>query len=162
MIKIRPYTPKDYEAVKSIYQEGIDTGNATFQKKAKEQKEWEEGTLSFSRLIAEEEGNVLGWAALSPVSSRCVYSGIAEVSVYIKKDVQGKGIGSALLHKIITISEEQGIWTIQAGIFPENSASIALHEKNGFRQVGIREKMGKMDGVWRDVVLLERRSSVVI
>jgi L-amino acid N-acyltransferase YncA len=148
-------------ALSSIYLEGIATGNATFQTTAPTWKEWDKSHFLHSRLIAFEQGKALGWAALTPVSSRCVYEGVAEVSVYIANDARGKGVGTALLNALIIESEQNRIWTLQSGIFPENEASIHIHQKCGFRIVGIREKIGKMKAVWRDNLLLERRSTVV-
>ncbi|WP_286235667.1 GNAT family N-acetyltransferase [Thalassotalea sediminis] len=158
---IRTFEPADYPFVKIIYQQGIDTGNATFQITAKNWEEWNASMLCHSRIVAVENNSILGWAALSPVSSREVYSGVAEVSVYVAKSAQGKGVGQKLLSSLIKESEKNNIWMLQAGIFPENIGSLQLHKNNGFRQLGIREKLGKMNGVWRDVVLIERRSSVV-
>ena len=161
MIKIRNFEEKDYPSVKEIYQQGIDTGHATFQTKAQEWQEWNNTVLEVGRLVAVEDNKIVGWAALSPVSDRCVYGGVAEVTVYVAKEFYGKGIGHKLLSSLITESQNENMWTLQAGIFPENEASIKLHQKNDFRIVGTREKLGKMNGVWRDVVLLERRSEVI-
>ena len=158
---IREFNESDFLSVKDIYQQGIDTGNATFQDKAKDWDEWNNSLLDCCRLVAIEDSQVLGWAGLSPVSSRAVYSGVAEVSVYVANQAQGKGLGQKLLSRLIQESEVHNIWMLQAAIFPENQASIALHKKNGFRQIGIREKLGKMDDIWRDVVLMERRSKTV-
>ena len=158
---IRTFEQTDYPFVKVIYQQGIDTGNATFQMTAKSWDEWNNSMLSHSRIVAVEGDNVLGWAALSPISSREVYSGVAEVSVYVAASAQGKGVGQKLLSHLIVESENNNIWTLQAAIFPENIGSLTLHQNNGFRQLGIREKLGKMNDVWRDVVLIERRSKVV-
>ena len=158
---IRPFEKTDYPSVKSIYKQGIDTGNATFQTKAKEWEEWDNSMLSSCRLVASNDKYILGWAALSPVSSRDVYSGVAEVSVYVAESSQGRGVGQSLLSQLIIESENNNIWMLQAGIFPENIGSIALHKNNGFRQLGIREKLGQMNGVWRDVVMMERRSKIV-
>lgn len=162
MPKIRPLLPADWPAVQRIYAEGIDTGNATFELAAPEWDEWDGGKLPHPRLVAEVAGAVCGWAALSPTSKRHVYRGVAEVSVYVAAAVRGQGIGRALLTGLIEASEAAGIWTLQAGIFPENGASIHLHKQCGFRIVGVREKIGRMHGVWRDVVLMERRSRVDI
>lgn len=161
MIYIRKFNNKDYPEVKNIYQQGIDTGNATFQETAKDWLEWDSSMHTFCRLVAVQDELVLGWAALSPISSRQVYSGVAEVSVYLAKSAQGKGIGHLLLSTLVADAQSNNIWTLQAGIFPENEASIELHKKNGFRLVGIREKLGQMAGTWRDVVLMERRSKLV-
>jgi L-amino acid N-acyltransferase YncA len=152
---------EDWGAVRSIYREGIATGNATFETDAPEWQEWDKTHLGDCRFVARREGQVVGWGALSPVSSRCVYAGVAEVSIYVTASARGEGIGKTLLRRLIEASERQGIWTLQAGIFPENEASIALHRACGFREVGYREKIGQMNGHWRDVVLLERRSEVV-
>jgi phosphinothricin acetyltransferase len=154
--------PEDWEPVKDIYLEGISTGNATFQKEAPTWEAWDQSHLAACRIVARNsDGKVWGWAALTPISGRCVYEGVAEVSVYVKQAMKGQGIGSTILQNIIQLSEEKGIWTLQSGIFPENHGSLKIHLKNGFREVGRRERIGKMDGVWRDVVLLERRSSRV-
>lgn len=151
----------DWGMVRSIYQEGIATGNATFETSVPAWEAWDAGHLRDCRFIAREEGRVVGWAVLSPVSGRCVYAGVAEVSVYVTASARGKGVGKALLRALVEGSERQGIWTLQAGIFPENEASIALHKSCGFREVGRRERLGQMNGAWRDVVLMERRSNVV-
>jgi phosphinothricin acetyltransferase len=147
--------------VKAIYEMGIATGHATFQTEAPSWEEWDQSHLKKCRLVAIEGEGVIGWAALTPVSGRCVYAGVAEVSVYVHPDVKGRGIGKALLRALIEESEQDNLWTLQAGIFPENTSSLRIHEQSGFRQVGLREKIGKMKGVWRDTVLLERRSSAV-
>lgn len=153
--------PKDWSAVKAIYLEGIATGHATFETEAPSWESWDRSHLSFARLITREEDSVSGWAALSPVSTRKAYAGVAEVSVYVAAVHRGQGIGRALLEKLITESEENGIRTLQAVVFPENEATIALHKRCGFREVGRRERISKLNGVWRDTVLLERRSSKV-
>lgn len=153
--------PEHWAAVKTIYEQGIATGHATFQTSAPEWEEWDAGHLKHSRLVALEEGAILGWAALTPVSGRCVYAGVAEVSVYIAPDQRGKKIGETLLKALISCSERHGLWTLQAGIFPENTASLKIHENCGFRKVGTRERIGQMHSVWRDTVLLERRSKIV-
>lgn len=160
MTSIVPLTASHWDAVRAIYLEGIATGHATFQLAAPPWPEWDKSHLPSCRLVAKFERQVIGWAALSPVSGRCVYSGVAEVSVYVAEAARGTGIGTKLLAKLIAESEEENIWTLQAGIFPENKVSLMLHIRAGFRIVGIRERLGSMDGHWRDVVLLERRSSV--
>ena len=160
-VQVRPMTPHDWPRVRAIYDEGIATRNATFITACPEWPEWDSGHLPTCRLVATAGGRVEGWAALSPVSSRCVYSGVAEVSVYVAAAAQGRGIGRALLSALVTASEAEGLWTLQAGILPENEASVAIHERCGFRIVGRRERLGKMDGAWRDVLLLERRSSQI-
>ena len=151
----------DWEPVRVIYLEGIATGNATFETNAPDWNAWHAGHLPFGRLAARANDSIIGWAALSPVSSRCVYAGVAEVSIYIGAAARGQGVGRALLLRLIEESERNGIWTLQAGILAENTASLALHQRCGFREVGRREKLGKLHGVWRDVVLLERRSRTV-
>lgn len=147
--------------VKAIYESGIATGNATFQTGAPVWEEWDAAHIKTCRLVAVEQDEILGWAALTPVSGRCVYAGVAEVSIYISESARGKGLGSILLNALVAESEQHNFWTLQAGIFPENVASIRLHEACGFRMVGRREKIGQMLGVWRDTVLLERRSNTV-
>jgi L-amino acid N-acyltransferase YncA len=159
-VKIEAMKVEDWPVIKSIYMEGIATKNATFETDLPEWVEWNEEHLTSCRIIALDEQTILGWAALSPVSDRCIYSGVAEVSVYVSTTARGKGIGKQLLNELIRESEENEIWTLQAGIFPENQSSIRLHKEMGFREVGYREKIGKMDGVWRDVLLLERRSKI--
>jgi L-amino acid N-acyltransferase YncA len=149
-----------WPAVKAIYEEGIATGNATFQTVAPEWVVWNEAHLQHSRLVAlSEPVLILGWAALSPVSSRPVYAGVAEVSVYITAGQRGRKIGEALLSALIAESERNGIWTLQASIFPENISSLRIHARCGFRQVGYRERIGQMHGVWRDTILVERRAA---
>ncbi len=149
-----------WPAVKAIYEEGIATGSATFQTEAPEWSSWDTAHLPHSRLVAlSAPTQVLGWAALSPVSSRPVFAGVAEISVYIAAGQRGRKIGEALLDALITESERNGIWTLQAGIFPENVASLRIHARCGFRQVGYRERIGQMHGVWRDTVLVERRAA---
>ncbi|AFD08639.1 GNAT family N-acetyltransferase [Solitalea canadensis] len=161
MSKILNMLPIHWNAVKTIYEAGIATGNATFQQAAPSWEEWDADHLLTCRFVVEEDGKILGWAALSKVSGRCVYAGVAEVSVYVSPAAQGKGIGLLLLNELINKSEQNGLWTLQAGIFPENIASVRLHEKAGFRQVGYRERIGKMNGIWRSTLLLERRSSII-
>jgi phosphinothricin acetyltransferase len=149
---------EDWPAERAIYLEGIATGNATFEQTAPEWEKWNAGHLLAARIVARSNGTVLGWAALSGVSSRCVYAGVAEVSIYVAEQARGRGVGRQLMARLIADSEAEGLWTLQAGIFPENVASIALHERAGFRIVGKRERLGQMNGRWRDVVLMERRS----
>jgi L-amino acid N-acyltransferase YncA len=160
LISIEAMAEGDWPAVRSIYAEGIGTGSATFEKSPPEWASWNASHLRACRFVARSAGGVLGWAALSPVSSRCVYSGVAEVSVYVGRQSRGQGIGTKLLASLVEDSEREGIWTLQAGIFPENVASVELHKRHGFRIVGTREKLGAMDGRWRDVLLMERRSTV--
>ena len=158
---IRPLIEADWPAVAAIYAEGIATRNATFEKNVPSWGSWDASHLPQQRLVAEEDGQVLGWAALSGVSDRCCYAGVAENSVYVSEKARGRGVGSALLGALVESAEQAGIWTIQTGIFPENEASVALHRRCGFRVVGVRERLGRLDDVWRDVLLLERRSEVV-
>ena len=160
-VKIEKMTHVHWEEVRKIYIEGINTGNATFEQTCPEWEEWDKAHLDSCRFVATDKDTVLGWAALSPISQRCVYGGVCEVSVYVAGHHRGKGIGMQLLDALISESEKQGIWTLQAGIFLENKGSIHLHKRSGFREVGTREKLGKMFGVWRDVVLLERRSKTI-
>jgi phosphinothricin acetyltransferase len=152
---------KDWQAVRAIYGEGIVTGHATFERDVPGWTEWNATHLKSCRLVARKEHRIAGWAAPSPVSGRRVYSGVAEVSIYVAASARGRGMGRALLQALVVESEQVGIWTLQASIFPENAASILLHKACGFREVGRRERMGQMNGVWRDVVLMERRSKVV-
>ena len=160
-MKIRNFKKSDFSSVKSIYQQGIDTGNATFQNKAKGWNEWNASFLITCRIVAELNAEVVGWAALSATSNRTVYNGVAEVSIYIAKNYANYGIGNSLLSELVSKSENEGIWTLQAGIFPENESSIAIHSKNGFKTIGVREKLGEMNGAWRDILFMERRSKVV-
>jgi len=160
-MKIRNFKKSDFNSVKSIYQQGIDTGNATFQKKAKGWNEWNSSFLDTCRIVAELNDEVVGWAALSAASKRTVYNGVAEVSIYIAKNYANYGIGNSLLSELVSTSENEGIWTLQAGIFAENESSIAIHSKNGFKKLGIRKNLGKMNGEWRDILFMERRSKIV-
>jgi phosphinothricin acetyltransferase len=162
MITIAPMKPEHWEDVERIHREGIATRAATFETESEASWEaWSESHLDYARLVAVRDGGVVGWAALSPVSDRCVYGGVAEVSIYVGAEARGGGIGSRLLTALIEESEANGIWTLQAGIFPVNKHSIVLHEKLGFRVVGRRERLGQLDGKWMDVMLLERRSKRV-
>ncbi|KAA2242692.1 N-acetyltransferase family protein [Chitinophaga agrisoli] len=159
-MQIIPMTAAHWPQVKAIYESGIATGNATFQTSAPGWEEWDRSHVKTCRLVAIDEHQVLlGWAALTPVSGRCVYAGVGEVSVYISAEAQGRGTGTLLLNALIAASEQNGFWTLQAGIFPENTASVKLHGKCGFRLIGRREKIGQMNGQWRDTLLLERRST---
>lgn len=157
-MKIIEMLPSHWESVKQIYAEGIASGNATFQTAIPTWIEWDEAHVKNSRLIAVEDTEVLGWAALTPVSGRCVYAGVGEVSVYVSEKTRGRGVGKKLLNALINESEKNNFWTLQAGIFPENFASIKIHEVCGFRIIGSREKIGQMNGQWRDTLLLEKRS----
>lgn len=160
-MEIRNLLASDWEAVRLIYEKGIATGNATFQASAPSWEEWDRSHLVTCRVVAEKNGKVVGWAAISPVSSRGVYAGVAEVSVYVDPAFFGKGIGLTLLNRLVDLSEAEGIWTLQSGVFPENMGSLRIHEKAGFRILGVREKIGKQHGIWRDTVLLERRSKII-
>ncbi len=151
----------DWPAVREIYREGMATGDATFETQVPEWSDWDAAHLRHSWLVARDGGAIGGWAALSPASRRAVYSGVAEVSIYVAEVERGQGLGRRLLSVLVEESESQGIWTLQAGIFAENRASIALHQRLGFRQVGRREGIGRREGCWRDTVLMERRSRVV-
>jgi|SRR5450432_765699 L-amino acid N-acyltransferase YncA len=161
MIVIKTMEPHHWNEVRRIYEEGLSTGNATFQTSAPEWEEWDKAHIESSRLIALDNGQMVGWTALTPVSSRCVYGGVAEVSIYVADSARGKGVGKILLKELIASSEAGNFWTLQAGVFPENIASIKIHEASGFRVIGKREKIGRMDGIWRDTILLERRSKTV-
>jgi L-amino acid N-acyltransferase YncA len=158
-LELRELTHEDWPAVRAIYEQGIAGGQATFETEAPSWDDWDRSHLEGHRLVALQDGEVVGWAALSPVSSRCVYEGVTENSVYVADSAQGRGVGRALLEELIARSERDGIWTIQAGVFPENEASIELHQRCGFRLVGLHERIGKHHGVWRDVVRMERRST---
>ena len=159
-MRIEPLTADDWPVVRTIYAEGIATGQATFETDVPDWPAWDAARLACCRLAARRGAVLVGWATLGPVSSRPVYRGVAEVSVYVAATARGQGIGRALLAALVVASEEAGLWTLQAGIFPENTASVALHERCGFRIVGRRERLGQMHGIWRDVLLLERRSTV--
>ena len=159
-ISIRGMTTKDWPAVARIYQEGMDTNLATFQTECPDWETWNAAHLPQCRLVAIADGAVAGWVALSAVSSRCVYAGVAEVSIYIGTEARGAGVGKALLTALISASEEAGFWTLQSGIMENNASSIALHTSCGFRKVGYREKIGQdRNGVWRNTLLMERRSA---
>ncbi|MFC9973240.1 GNAT family N-acetyltransferase [Spirillospora sp. NPDC127200] len=164
-MEITPMLPEHADAVLAIFQAGIDGGNATFETACPTWEKFSSGKLPEHRFVACEDGRVLGWVALSPISDRPVFAGVAEVSIYIDPGAQGRGLGRALLGAVVESSERGGVWTLQAGIFPENAASIRLHEAFGFKTLGVRERMGRHDfggeRRWRDVVLLERRSPLV-
>ena len=151
----------DWEDVRRIYLEGISTGHATFETDVPSWEEWNLHHVPDGALVARANGHVIGWAALAPVSRRRVYSGVAEVTIYVESRCREQGVGTALLSALVAMSEKRGLWTLQAGVFPENKASVRLHTKLGFREVGRRERIGRMDGLWRDVLLLERRSRSV-
>jgi phosphinothricin acetyltransferase len=158
---IAPFTAADWEQVRAIYLEGIATGHATFETSTPAWDQWDAAHLRDGRLAARIGDVVLGWAALSPVSKRKVYAGVAEVSLYVVAAHRGRGVGAALLRTLIAESERLGIWTLQGGTFPENTASLRLQTSCGFRVVGRRERIGCLNGVWRDTVLTERRSPYV-
>jgi L-amino acid N-acyltransferase YncA len=160
-MNIKNLEPIHWEAIKKIYEAGINTGYATFETSAPTWEVWNKTHLPHSRLICELDGKVAGWVALKAVSGRSVYSGVAEISVYIDTEFQGTGIGFVLLERIIKESEANGIWALEAGIFEDNKGSIRLHEKSGFRKVGYRERIGKLNGMWHNVVLFEKRSKIV-
>jgi L-amino acid N-acyltransferase YncA len=158
-MEIDPLRAGDWPAVRAIYEAGIATGNATFETAPPDWERWDDTHLDDHRLVAtDDDGAVVGWAALSGVSDRCVYAGVAENSLYVDPEHQGQGVGTQLLDALVAGAERAGYWTIQTGIFPENTASIAAHERCGFRIVGRRERIGQLDGVWRDTLFLERRS----
>ena len=160
-MELRNMTASDWEQVASIYEEGMATGHATFETKVPTFQHWDSNHLTNCRLVAVIDKKIVGWAALSPVSGRCVYGGVAEVSVYVSASSRGLGVGKLLLQRLILESEEAGYWTLQSGIFPDNLSSILLHEKLGFRKIGHRERVAQLHGVWKDNVLFERRSTTV-
>jgi L-amino acid N-acyltransferase YncA len=157
---IRELQPADWPDVARIFEEGIRTGNATFETTPPTWEAWDAGHLADHRLVVTLDGDVVGWAALSGVSDRACYSGVAEHSIYVAERVRGLGFGRQLLAALVAAADAGGVWTLQSGVFPENEASLALHLSLGFRVVGVRERLGRLDGVWRDVVLLERRSEM--
>ena len=159
-LKIDHMNPQDWDEVRTIYEAGIATRNSTFETQAPSWTTWDAAHLPTPRLVAREEARVLGWAALSAVSTRNAYAGVAEASVYVDRGYFRWGIGRTLLAALISFSERDGIWTLQAGVFPENAASIALCKSCGFREVGRRERISLLDGIWRDAILLERRSKI--
>jgi len=157
---IDPMSASDWEQVRAIYLEGLRSGHSTFETEAPSWEKWDEGHLQSARLVMRDGETIFGWAALSPVSKRQVYRGVAEVTVYVGENARGQGIGRALLEALIDESEKNGIWTLQASIFPENVASVQLHLRCGFREVGRRERIAMLNGVWRDTLLFERRSKL--
>ncbi|MET3506089.1 GNAT family N-acetyltransferase [Halalkalibacter oceani] len=161
-IAIRTMKRDDWEQVRAIYEAGIETGKATFETKVPEEYDnWLKQTNPACCLVAVQEQTIIGWSKASPVSERRVYAGVGEVSVYVKAEARGIGIGARLLRDLINVTEENGFWTLQASVFPENEASLHLHKKNGFREIGRRERIAQLNGIWRDTVLLERRSNKV-
>jgi phosphinothricin acetyltransferase len=160
-VVVRAMTAEDWPDAARIYTEGIATREATFETTAPAWADWDAAHTREHRWVATIDGAVAGWVACSPVSTRCVYAGVLELSVYVAATARGRGVGSALLGALVDSTEAAGVWTLETGIFPENTASLALHVKHGFRVVGTRERIGQMDGVWRDTVLLERRSALV-
>ena len=161
MFTVEEMLPRHWPEARAVYLEGLATGHATFETEAPGWDAWDESHLPFARRVALAAGRVAGWAALARVSRRAVYAGVAEVSVYVGGEFRGMGAGRLLLSALVEASERGGVWTLQAGIFPENAASLALHRACGFREVGRRERIGRLHGVWRDTLLLERRSGVV-
>jgi phosphinothricin acetyltransferase len=160
-VEVRDLRPDDWPEVARIFEAGIRTGNATFETEVPSWEAWDAAHLPSHRFVAEREGRVVGWIALAAVSSRCCYEGVAEVSAYVAEGARGEGLGRALLARLIESSERGGIWTLETGVFPENEPSLALLQRFGFRVVGIRERIGRLHGMWRDVTFLERRSEVV-
>ncbi len=160
VLTIAALAPRDWDDVARIYAEGIATRLATFETEVPAWEEWDRAHLPEHRLVAHTGGMCVGWAALAPVSSRCVYAGVAEVSVYVAAAARGRGIGAALLAALVESADAGGLWTLEAGILPENVPSLRVHERAGFRVVGRRERLGRMGGEWRDVLLLERRGPV--
>lgn len=161
-VRVLPMTAEHARGVLDVFDEGVRAGNATFETRVPPWDEWDARHAAEHRFVVLDEGGVvLGWAAVAPVSSRAAYSGVVELSVYVAARAHGRGVGGALVRAVVASTEAAGIWTVQSGVFRENDASLALHERHGFRVVGVRERVGRRDGVWRDVVLLERRSPVV-
>ena len=160
-ITIEELGPEHWAGVARVYEEGIATENATFETEVPTWDAWDSSHLPEHRVVAMRDGEVVGWAAVSPVSDRCVYGGVVENSVYVAETARGQGVGQRLLEELIVSTEAAGIWTIQTGIFPENEGSIRVHERVGFEVVGRRKRLGKLHGEWRDVLLLERRSEIV-
>ena len=157
MLEVRPLVPSDWPAAAAIFAEGIATGHATFETTVPAWEDWDARHLPEHRLVAELDGEVAGWVAVVPYSSRAAYRGVGEESVYVSQRARGRGVGRALLTALIESARAGGLWTLQAGVFPENEASLRLHRSLGFREVGVRERIGQLEGAWRDVVLLELR-----
>ncbi len=160
-MEVRDLRSDDWPEVARIYREGIETGNATFETEVPSWESWDAAHVGSHRLVAERDGRVVGWIALLPVSARPCYAGVAEVSVYVSEDARAQGVGRELLAAAIESAERGGIWTLQTSVFPENEPSLRLLRRFGFREVGIRERIGRLHGIWRDTVLVERRSEVV-
>jgi L-amino acid N-acyltransferase YncA len=160
-MEIKNFTKQDYFQVAEIYKQGIETGIATFQNDIPDWESWDKSHLANCRIAVFEGSEMAAWAAITPVSSRCVYAGVGEVSIYVATNFRGKGVGEILLNYLIKESEKEGLWTLQSGIFAENIGSINLHKKCGFRQIGYREKVGQKNGVWKDNVIMERRSTII-
>jgi phosphinothricin acetyltransferase len=160
-VRIRALVPADWSAVAQIYAEGIATRNATFETEVPRWEEWDAAHLPEHRFVAEADDELVGWIAALAVSGRRCYAGVAEISAYVAETARGQGVGAALLEHLIATTERAGIWTLETGVFPENEPSVSLLKRFGFREVGVRERVGQLDGVWRDVVLLERRSEVI-
>ena len=154
---VRPLHPDDYPAVAAVFAEGIATGQATFETQVPSWETWDAAHLRNHRFVAELDGDVVGWVAIVPYSRRAVYRGVGEESVYVAERARGRGVGRALLEAVIASARDGGLWTLQAGVFPDNTASLELHRRLGFREVGVRERIGRLNGIWRDVVLLELR-----
>jgi len=161
LVTVAPLTPEDWPAVRAIFEEGIAAGNVTFETEAPECAAWDAAHLPSLRFVARDEGGVAGWAALSPVSGRSCYAGVAEVSIYVALRARSRGVGRALLEALVDAAEREGLWTLQAVVFPDNPASVRLHEACGFRHVGRRERIARLRGLWRDTLLMERRSPTV-
>jgi phosphinothricin acetyltransferase len=159
-VTVRDLRPDDWPAVRAIYEEGIRSGDATFETETPSWERWDAAHPEL-RIVAERKGSVVGWAALSPASARHCYRGVGEVSVYVAEEARGARLGRTLLAELVGRSEQAGYWTLTAGVFPENEPSIRLHKACGFREVGVRERLGELRGLWRDVLLLERRSTLV-
>jgi L-amino acid N-acyltransferase YncA len=157
---VRELRPEDWPEVARIYQAGIETGDATFETEVPSWEGWDASHLAEHRLVALQDDRIVGWVALTAYTDRCCYRGVADVSIYVDPEIRGRGVGRTLLGRLVEDTERAGIWTLQAGIFPENSPSLVLHLHCGFRLVGVREKIGELEGVWRDVMLLERRSAL--
>jgi phosphinothricin acetyltransferase len=160
-MEIIPIHKDHFLEIAEIYRQGLETAHATLKTTVPTWEEWDKAKLKHSRLVAIIDDTVVGWAALSAVSDRCVYGGAAEVSIYISNDYQGKGIGKALMQKLIEESESNGIWTLQSGMFPENEATVALHKSAGFRMIGHREKVGKLGNTWRNTIMMEKRIKTI-